>query len=566
MERGFRTRYQLQTMRKLPVILLVISAAALIAVGATRSSKSDISRNLDTFASIYKALQTSYVDTIDADKSMNTAISAMLNEIDPYTEYIPESEQDEFLTISTGEYGGIGAYIMQRPEGGVQVTEPRDGTPSQKAGLRPGDMFLVINGDSVTNADSKTVSNMLRGQAGTDVKVTVKRPYVTDSILDFTITRSKIDINPVPYYGVERGDIGYIQLTTFNDKTYEKTRDALKALKNNPAVKSIVLDLRGNGGGLLESAVQVVSLFVPKGTEVLRTRGKGLQNERIYKTPYQPVDTDIPLAVLVNSGSASSAEIVTGALQDLDRAVIVGDRSFGKGLVQSTRQLPYNGLLKVTIAKYYIPSGRLIQAIDYSHRNADGSVGRIPDSLTTVWHTRAGREVRDGGGITPDLKVELPEGNRLLYNIIRDNWSFDFANRYAATHATIPPAEQFEVTDTIFNEFKAFINPDKFKYDRTTDLIMEQLEKAVKTEGYLDTAVQAQMDTLKNLLRHDLNHDLDLNRKAISQYLAGEIVERYYSERGGIIQALKTDIELDSAAAVLHSPERYRSILAPAKH
>ncbi len=566
MERGFRTRYQLQTMRKLPVILLVISAAALIAVGATRSSKSDISRNLDTFASIYKALQTSYVDTIDADKSMNTAISAMLNEIDPYTEYIPESEQDEFLTISTGEYGGIGAYIMQRPEGGVQVTEPRDGTPSQKAGLRPGDMFLIINGDSVTNADSKTVSNMLRGQAGTDVKVTVKRPYVTDSILDFTITRSKIDINPVPYYGVERGDIGYIQLTTFNDKTYEKTRDALKALKSNPAVKSIVLDLRGNGGGLLESAVQVVSLFVPKGTEVLRTRGKGLQNERIYKTPYQPVDTDIPLAVLVNSGSASSAEIVTGALQDLDRAVIVGDRSFGKGLVQSTRQLPYNGLLKVTIAKYYIPSGRLIQAIDYSHRNADGSVGRIPDSLTTVWHTRAGREVRDGGGITPDLKVELPEGNRLLYNIIRDNWSFDFANRYAATHATIPPAEQFEVTDTIFNEFKAFINPDKFKYDRTTDLIMEQLEKAVKTEGYLDTAVQAQMDTLKNLLRHDLNHDLDLNRKAISQYLAGEIVERYYSERGGIIQALKTDIELDSAAAVLHSPERYRSILAPAKH
>lgn len=566
MQRRFRTRYQLQTMRKLPVILLVISAAALIAVGATRSSKSDISRNLDTFASIYKALQTSYVDTIDADKSMNTAISAMLNEIDPYTEYIPESEQDEFLTISTGEYGGIGAYIMQRPEGGVQVTEPRDGTPSQKAGLRPGDMFLIINGDSVTNADSKTVSNMLRGQAGTDVKLTVKRPYVTDSILDFTITRSKIDINPVPYYGVERGDIGYIQLTTFNDKTYEKTRDALKALKSNPAVKSIVLDLRGNGGGLLESAVQVVSLFVPKGTEVLRTRGKGLQNERIYKTPYQPVDTDIPLAVLVNSGSASSAEIVTGALQDLDRAVIVGDRSFGKGLVQSTRQLPYNGLLKVTIAKYYIPSGRLIQAIDYSHRNADGSVGRIPDSLTTVWHTRAGREVRDGGGITPDLKVELPEGNRLLYNIIRDNWSFDFANRYAATHATIPPAEQFEVTDTIFNEFKAFINPDKFKYDRTTDLIMEQLEKAVKTEGYLDTAVQAQMDTLKNLLRHDLNHDLDLNRKAISQYLAGEIVERYYSERGGIIQALKTDIELDSAAAVLHSPERYRSILAPAKH
>ena len=562
MQRRFRTRYQLQTMRKLPVILLVISAAALIAVGATRSSKSDISRNLDTFASIYKALQTSYVDTIDADKSMNTAISAMLNEIDPYTEYIPESEQDEFLTISTGEYGGIGAYIMQRPEGGVQVTEPRDGTPSQKAGLRPGDMFLVINGDSVTNADSKTVSNMLRGQAGTDVKVTVKRPYVTDSILDFTITRSKIDINPVPYYGVERGDIGYIQLTTFNDKTYEKTRDALKALKSNPAVKSIVLDLRGNGGGLLESAVQVVSLFVPKGTEVLRTRGKGLQNERIYKTPYQPVDTDIPLAVLVNSGSASSAEIVTGALQDLDRAVIVGDRSFGKGLVQSTRQLPYNGLLKVTIAKYYIPSGRLIQAIDYSHRNADGSVGRIPDSLTTVWHTRAGREVRDGGGITPDIKVEYPEGNRLVYNIVRDNWSFDFANRYAARHESIPSPEEFEITDTIFNEFKAFIDPAKFNYDRTCELILEQLEKATKTEGYLNDQVQAQLDSLKVSLKHDLNHDLDQNRKTISEYLASEILQRYYFDRGSIIEALKHDAELDSAAAVLNSPERYKAILS----
>ena len=288
-----------------------VVALAATAISATRSNKAEIARNLDIFNAVYKELQTNYVDSIDSEKAVTTAIDAMLSTLDPYTTYYPASDQDQLTQMTSGEYGGIGAYIMQRPEGGVQVTEPRDGTPSQKAGLRPGDMFLVINGDSVTNADSKTVSNMLRGQAGTDVKVTVKRPYVTDSILDFTITRSKIDINPVPYYGVERGDIGYIQLTTFNDKTYEKTRDALKALKSNPAVKSIVLDLRGNGGGLLESAVQVVSLFVPKGTEVLRTRGKGLQNERIYKTPYQPVDTDIPLAVLVNSGSASSARFRT---------------------------------------------------------------------------------------------------------------------------------------------------------------------------------------------------------------------------------------------------------------
>lgn len=552
-------------MKKFPSILLAC-LVALITYGATRSSKSDINRNLDIFTSIYKTIQTTYVDTIDADKSMQTAISAMLNDIDPYTEYIPENEQDEFMTISTGEYGGIGSYINQRPEGGVQVTEPRLGTPSQKAGLRPGDVFLVIDGDSVAKASSADVSKKLRGTAGTDVKVTVRRPYVEDSILSFTITREKIDVTPVPYYGVVRDNIGYIQLTTFNEKSFAQTRDALLELKKNPAVKSIVLDLRNNGGGLLESAVQIAGLFLPKGTEVLRTRGRGLLNEKIYKTPHQPVDTEIPLAILVNSGSASSAEIVAGSLQDLDRAVIVGDRSYGKGLVQSTRQIPYNGLLKVTIAKYYIPSGRLIQAIDYSHRNPDGSVGRIPDSLTTVWHTRAGREVRDGGGITPDVKVDLPEGNRLVFNIVRDNWSFDFANRFAARNPSIGEPETFEITDTIFNEFKAFIDPTRFKYDRTTDMIMEQLEKATEVEGYLNPQVQAGIDSLKSLLHHDLNRDLDFNRKMISNYLSSEILQRYYFERGAIISALKSDMELDSAAAVLQNPSRYKAILSPKKN
>lgn len=548
-------------MRKLPVILLAAATgAAMFTVAETRSSKGEIARNLDIFTSIYKALQTNYVDTIDADKSMTTAIGAMLNEIDPYTEYIPEKDQDEFMTISTGEYGGIGSYIGER-DGNVYVTEPRKGSPAQKAGLRPGDVFYIIDGDTVTGLKSAEVSKRLKGQAGTDVSVTVKRPYVADSLRSFTLTREKIEIDPVPYYGVVKGNIGYIQLTTFNEKTFGKTRDALEELKKNPDVKSIVLDLRGNGGGLLESAVQVVGLFVPKGTEVVRTRGKGLLNEKIYKTTRNPVDTEIPLAVMVNEGSASSAEIVSGALQDLDRAVIVGERSFGKGLVQSTRQLPYNGLLKVTIAKYYIPSGRLIQAIDYSHRNADGSVARIPDSLTTVWHTAAGREVRDGGGITPDVKVEYPEGNRLVYNIVRDNWSFDFANRYAATHDSVGAPETFEISDSIFNEFKAFIDPAKFKYDRTCELILEQLEKAAKTEGYLNDEVQAQLDTLKVMLRHDLDHDLDLNRATISEYLASEILQRYYFERGAIIEALKHDRELDSVAAVLNTPARYKAIL-----
>lgn len=551
-------------MRRLPIFLIAGGiAATALTDAATRSSKSDISRNVDIFTSIYKTLQTNYVDTIDADKSMNTAIAAMLDEIDPYTEYIPESAQDNFLTISTGEYGGIGAYIQERPGKGVIVSEPRKGTPSQLSGLKPGDLFLTIDGDTVTNAHSDEVSKKLRGQAGTTVKVTVKRPWTDDSILSFEITREKIEIDPVPYYGVHHGNIGYIQLTTFNEKSYDKTREALMALKENPAVESIVLDMRGNGGGLLESAVKIVGLFVPKGTEVVRTRGRGLLNEKVYKTTVNPVDTKIPLAVIVNGLSASSAEIVTGALQDLDRAVIVGERSYGKGLVQSTRQIPYNGLLKITTAKYYIPSGRLIQAIDYSRRNEDGSVARIPDSLTTVWHTLGGREVRDGGGITPDVNVEYPDVNRLVFNVVRDNWSFDFANKYAAEHDTVARPEDFVITDSIYADFKRFVDPDKFKYDRTTDMILEQLEKAVKTEGYLNDQVQAQLDTLKSTLHHDLQRDLDFNRQIISQYLASDILERYYYDRGSIIETLKHDQALDSAAVVLHNPERYKSILQP---
>ena len=541
---------------------VMMAAGCVMAASAdTRSSKKEISRNLDIFNSIYKALQTTYVDTIDAEKSINTAIGAMLNEIDPYTEYISEKDQEDFMTISTGEYGGIGSYIMER-KGRVYVSEPHEGSPAHLAGLRPGDMFLVIDGDTVTGMKSADVSSRLKGQAGTNVKVTVKRPYVTDSILTFDITRSKIEIDPVPYFGVVRGDIGYIQLTTFNEKSADEVKDALIELKKDPRVKSIVLDLRGNGGGLLESAVKIVGLFVPKGTEVLRTRGRGLLNEKVYKTTTSPVDTEIPLAVLINGASASSAEIVTGALQDLDRAVIVGNRSFGKGLVQSTRQLPYNGMLKVTIAKYYIPSGRLIQAIDYSHRNPDGSVARIPDSLTTVYHTRNGREVRDGGGITPAVKVEYPEMSRLTYTVVADNWVFDYANRFAAGHDTVPAPEEFEITDEIYGQFKESIDPDRLEYDKLCEMIIDELEKAAKTEGYMNDSVQAHIDVLKKSLHHDLDRDLDLNRKEISNYLASEILQRYYFTRGAIRKSLLTDIDLDAAEKVLDNPEEYRSMLS----
>lgn len=547
-------------MKKPAIFVLACLVGCSIIGGATRSDKAEVSRNLDIFNSLYKVLQTTYVDTIDAEKSINTAINAMLGELDPYTEYIPEKDQESFMTISTGEYGGIGSYIMER-KGKVYVSEPQEGSPALKSGLRAGDLFVKIDGDTVDGWKSDKVSSRLKGPAGTKVKVTVKRPYAADSIIDFEITRAKIKVHPVPYYGVTRDNIGYIFLSTFNEKSADEVRNALTELKKDPKVKSIILDLRNNGGGILEGAVKIAGLFVPKGTEIVRTRGKGLLNEKIYKTTSSPVDTEIPLAVLINGGSASSAEIVAGALQDMDRAVIVGSTSFGKGLVQSSRPLPYNGLLKVTVAKYYIPSGRLIQAIDYSNRKPDGSVARIPDSLTKEFQTLHGRTVRDGGGITPDVKVEYPDATRITYNIVRDNWAFDFATRYAATHDSIPAPEEFVVTDEIYDEFKRFIDPEKFSYDKVCETMLSELEKTAKTEGYMTDEAKAQFDVMRGILKHDLDKDLNTNRKEISSFIASEIVGRYYNQRGQIIESLRTDIDVDSAARVLNDIEAYRKLL-----
>lgn len=547
---------------------LTIAAGAILA-GAVASiaadRKADISRNLDIFNSIYRELQTTYVDTIDADKSINTAINSMLNQIDPYTEYIPEDAQKDFRTISSGEYAGIGSLIVQR-DNNVYISEPQPGSPALKAGLRPGDLIMVVNGDTTLGMSNEEVSKRLKGQPGTDVKVTVKRPYSADSILTFDITRANIPVNTLPYYGVVADEIGYIYLTTFNEKSAPAVRNALLELKKDPRVKSVVLDLRDNGGGLLESAVQIAGLFLPKGTEVVRYRGRDAMQEKVFKTTQQPVDTKIPLAVLINGNTASSSEIVAGALQDLDRAVIVGHRSFGKGLVQGTRPLPYNGLLKVTIAKYYIPSGRLIQAIDYSHRNADGTVSRIPDSLTNVYSTRAGREVRDGGGITPDIKVSYPDGNRLLYSLANGFWTFDYANRFAARTPSISPAEEFTVSDSIFQDFKEFIDPEKLDYDKYCESGLKMLREATENEGYMNDSVSAKFDELQRLLKRDFDRDFDTNKADICEILGMEISERYYPGRGQILQRLRNDIDVDSAARVLKDTARYRELLsAPQK-
>ncbi len=552
---------------KIRYIAFVIIATFNMAVSvAAPSNKKDVARNLEIFTQIYKTLNSMYVDTIDADKSITTAINAMLNQIDPYTEYISEEEREEFLSMSTGEFGGIGAYIGQNKAKETFVSEPQEGTPSDKAGLKAGDVFLTVDGDSVRTLGSDKVRNKLRGQAGTKLKVTVRRTLAEgDTILPFEITRAKIDMNAMPYYGVVRDTIGYIQLTTFNEKSYPEVKKAVTALIADPRVKGLVLDLRSNGGGLLESAVNIVSLFVPKGTEVLRTRGRAVTNEKIYRTTSSPVALDIPLAVLIDEGSASSSEIVTGALQDLDRAVIIGERSYGKGLVQSTYPLSYHSILKVTTQRYYIPSGRLIQAIDYSHRNPDGSVARTPDSLTNVFYTKAGREVRDGGGITPDLKMEYPEVSRLAINIVLGNHHFDFATKYAATHPEIASPEEFVMTDEIYNEFKQSIDPTAIQYDKVCESILDELEKAAKREGYLDEGVEKQIADLRESLRHDLDKDLDTQREQICEYLAPELLRRYYYNRGAIIYNLRFDPEITRAAQLFGNPEEYKSILSAPK-
>lgn len=546
-----------------------ISAIAAVAlccaagVSAKNDEKTRIAQNLNVFNSIYRELHTAYVDSIDSDKVIRYAIDAMLGQMDPYTEYYPLQEQEDLLQISSGEFSGIGSYIMQR-DGKVVLSEPQWGSPSRKAGAKHGDILIAIDGDTLPNGySSAEASKRLRGKSGTNVKLTLQRPYASpDSIIDITVTRGTIRTNPVPYSGMLTDSIGYISITTFNENTAKQVKDALLELKKNPMLSGLVLDLRDNGGGLLESAVQIAGYFVPKGTKIVSTKYRGSEHEKIYKTTQKPVDLAIPLAVLVNGNTASASEILSGSLQDLDRAVIIGDRSYGKGLVQTSRPLPYDGLLKLTVARYYIPSGRLIQAIDYSHRNPDGSVARIPDSLTNVFHTVAGREVRDGGGITPDVKVDKPDMNRLIYNTVADFWAYDYATRFAARQGdNMPPSDDFVVTDSIFEDFKAFIDPDKFQYDRLCESGIKYLKEAAENEGYMNDSVAAEFTKLEGLLQHNLNHDLDHNKAELIKLIDSELASRYYDEGMQVKRRLRGDLDTEEAVKVLMDHERYNKIL-----
>lgn len=545
------------------IILLVVLIMILVPaayVGANKSHDAAVTRNLSVFNAIIKELEMNYVDSIRTDETFETAIAAMLMQIDPYTEYYTPEAQEAFETMTSGEYGGIGSYIMER-DGWTYISGPYEGSPAATAGLKSGDKIIRIDTINLKGKRSDEVSALLKGQPGTIVEVEVVRPYSSDSVKVFNIERKKLQLPSVSYYGVIRGNTGYIKLTAFRERCAEEVRMALEEFKKNPEVKNIILDLRGNGGGLLESAVEIVGYFVPKGTEVLRTRGKDKSSEKIYKTSKKPIFPDIPLAILIDGASASASEITAGAMQDLDRAVLIGSRSFGKGLVQSTRLLPYEGLLKVTVAKYYIPSGRLIQALDYSHRNPDGSVARTPDSLTNVFKTAHGRDVRDGGGLIPDITIDWGKMNRLVYNIIRDHWAFDFGTKFASEHDSICLPFDFEITDEIYADFKNSIDPEKFKYDKACEDMIKQLRETAEAEGYMNDETRQRIDELALLLTHNLDKDLDTHRTEISRYIASEILNRFYYEKGVVINDLKYDAAVDSAVLILNDNARLKKIL-----
>ena len=519
-----------------------------------------VARNLYIFNNLVKELENTYVDTIRTDEAFKAAIGAMLNTVDPYTEYYASDDKEALLRMTTGAYGGIGAYITERDHN-TYISQPIPGTPSFKAGLKAGDKILKVDSVDVTGKRSDFTTKLLKGEPGTTVVVTVNRPFVEDSIITFNIVRERVQENSVPFYGVYGNNTGYIKLNSFMERSGEEVKEALESFKKDPRVENIVLDLRGNGGGLVESAIDILGNFLPKGTEVMQTRGRETGATKTYKTTKTPLYPDIPLAVLIDGGSASASEITAGALQDLDRAVLVGNRSFGKGLVQGTVQLPYDGLLKLTTAKYYIPSGRLIQALDYSHRNPDGSVARTPDSLTNEFRTRNGRIVRDGGGLKPDSTVALKDYSRLIYNLVISNQIFDYATKYAATHPEIPAPGDFKVTDEIYADFVASVDTTRIKSDKVGRAMVEDLRKTAKMEGFMTDELAEALDNVLPLVEPNLTRDLYNKRDEVSRFLGEEIVGRYYSVGGETEFDLNYDDELDVAVGILNDPALYNKIL-----
>lgn len=555
--------------------ILAGALIVLVGIGVISFKEDDrnfqIAKNLDLFNSIFKELDMFYVDTIDAEKMIQNGVRGMLALTDPYTEYYPEEEMSSVKELTTGKYGGIGAAIRYyEAKDRIAVIEPTEGMPAAEAGVKAGDIILAVGGKEMVRGDmkpqdfSEKVSQALRGEPGTSFILKVMRPLKNDStILEFKITRKSIRTNPVPYYGMVRDSIGYLALSSFTENCSKDFKKAFIELKQKGA-KALILDLRDNGGGSLSEAIDIVNFFVPKGQEIVVTKGKLKQAQGSYKTENEPIDTKIPLAVLVNGGSASASEIVSGSLQDLDRAVIIGTRTYGKGLVQTIRPLPYNGTLKVTTSKYYIPSGRCIQAIDYAKKNADGSVARTPDSLTNVFHTAAGREVRDGGGIRPDIEVKGDRIPNIVFYLMNEDIIFDYATQYCWDHPTMESVESFKLTDEDYRTFKELVKSRDFTYDRQSEKMLKSLKEVAEFEGYMEGASE-EFKALEKKLNHNLDRDLDYFSKQIKTYIAQEIVTRYFYQRGAAMERLKDDEDLEKAISVLKDGKQYREILSVKK-
>ncbi|MEN8201760.1 MAG: S41 family peptidase [Bacteroidota bacterium] len=533
----------------------------LLSVGFTTIRNKDIElvKSLDIYYTLFRELNMFYVDETDPEELVTTSINSMLASLDPYTTYIPEANMDDFKFQTTGEYGGIGSLI-RRSGSRVLIAEPYDGFPAAKAGIRTGDIILKVDGKSTNNLALESVSDQLKGKPGTELNLSIER-YGELNPLEFTLTREKISINNVPYYGMLESGIGYIRLSDFRTGAAVEVKNAFKTLKNNEEMKSLVLDLRSNPGGLLIEAVRICNLFVNKGELIVHTSGKMKEWDSEYITTNEPIDMDIPIVVLINRASASASEIVAGALQDLDRAVIVGQRTFGKGLVQTSRHLKYNAQLKVTTAKYYIPSGRCIQALDYSHRNEDGSVGHIPDSLISEYQTRNGRSVYDGGGIQPDFEV-IPEMlSEITLQLYTQNMFFDFATRYRCANQEIDAPESYSLSDSEYDLFKAFIKENTFEFKTASEKVFEDLIKTARREKYYEIA-EEEFTSLKLKLSHNNLQDLETFEKEIRQILSEEIVNRYYYQAGRIQAQIQKDEQLDRAREVLSEPALVKEVLA----
>ena len=547
-------------MRWIAALLVVVGAACFLSFKSGDSRSFQVAKNLDIFNSIVKELDMFYVDTIDPNKTIREGIDAMLYSLDPYTNYFPEEDQSELEQMLKNSYGGIGSVITCNTKlKRSMIAEPYEIMPAANVGLKVGDILMEIDGKDLAGKNNQEVSELLRGQVGTSFKLKVQRPG-TEKPLEFDIVRRSIQLPLIPYYTVLDKNIGYINLSSFSGNPSKEFKQAFLDLKKK-GITSLVIDLRNNGGGLLDEAVEIANYFLPRGKTLVTTKGKVKQASNSYKTLREPLDLEIPLAVLVNSSSASAAEILAGALQDYDRAVIVGNRTFGKGLVQTTRPLPYGSTMKITTSKYYIPSGRCVQAIDYKHRNEDGSVGRIPDSLTTVFHTAAGREVRDGGGVTPDIVVKQEKLPNILFYLVNDNLIFDYATQYCLKHPTIPAPDKFEITDADYADFKALVKKADFKYDQQTEKILKNLKEMAEFEGYL-TEASEEFKALEKKLTHNLERDLDHFSKEIKTMIAVEIIKRYYYQRGSIIEQLKDDDDLKEAEKILTDPVKYKEMLS----